>query len=265
MWRVGFSGTTLAGAPQLSIVGGYIAGRNAGGVGAMLDVDFTDGVILGGFTVGRYTNVVRTSANTQTRQIVANGWEAASISTMVSDATKVFGSYPPGVFNSSTRNAQNASYWNMALGGEAPATTGIGLKFPAAQSASSDVNCLDDYQEFTSDNVATTGAITTTVQFKATKVGNVVTLTLPATSGTASASAFFQYGDLLPTDFRPAVGLLFPCGIRDNGSNQTTPGMVTVNTAGEIRVYKDIAGGNYTAAALAGLAQNLGAAVSWTV
>lgn len=105
-FRVGFSGTTLAASPQLIIKGGYIAGRNAGGVGALLDVDYTDGVTLGGFIAARFTNVVRTSANTQTNQVFAQGWIGAGIGTMVSDTTKISGIYPIGSFNSGTRNAQ---------------------------------------------------------------------------------------------------------------------------------------------------------------
>jgi hypothetical protein len=116
MWRVGYDGATLSGTPQLLIDGGYIAGRNAGLVGSLLDVDFTDGVTLGGFIAARYTNIVKTSANTQTNQIVASGWTAASVSTMVTDATKVSGYYPIGVYNSGTRNLQTARFANILTG-----------------------------------------------------------------------------------------------------------------------------------------------------
>ena len=116
MWRVGYDGTTLNGTPQLLIHGGYIGGRNAGAIGSLLDVDFTDGVTLGGFIAARYTNIVETSANTQTNQIVATGWTAASVSTMVTDATKVSGYYPLGVYNSGTRNLQTARFQGIVTG-----------------------------------------------------------------------------------------------------------------------------------------------------
>lgn len=116
MWRVGYDGTTLAGSPQLIIHGGYIAGRNAGAIGSLLDVDFTDGVTLGGFIASRYTNIVETSANTQTNQIVATGWTAASVSTMVTDTTKVSGYYPIGVFNGGSRNLQTARFQGLVTG-----------------------------------------------------------------------------------------------------------------------------------------------------
>jgi hypothetical protein len=116
MFRVGYDGATLSGNPQLLINGGYIAGRNAGLVGSLLDVDFTDGVTLGGFIAARYTNIVKTSANTQANQIVATGWTAASVSTMVTDETKVSGFYPLGVFNSGSQNLQEARFANLLTG-----------------------------------------------------------------------------------------------------------------------------------------------------
>lgn len=116
MFRVGFDGAVLAESPQLVIAGGYIGGRNAGAVGSLLDVDFTDGVTLGGFIGARYTNIIKTSANTQTNQIVATGWVAASVSTMVTDTTKVSGYYPIGVFNSGARNLQTARFQSILTG-----------------------------------------------------------------------------------------------------------------------------------------------------
>jgi hypothetical protein len=133
MWRVGYDGTTLAGTPQLMIHGGYIGGRNAGLVGSLLDVDFTDGVTLGGFIAARYTNVVKTTTNTQTNQVVTTGWTAASVSTMVTDTTKTSGYYPIGVYNSGSRNLQTARFQGLLTGpltldSGASATTGSNLQ-----------------------------------------------------------------------------------------------------------------------------------------
>lgn len=115
MFRVGYDGTTLPTTPQLTISGGYYGGRNAGGIGSLLDVDYTDGVTLGGFIAARYTNVVKTTANTQTNQIVANSWTALAVSSMVTDATKVTGFYPIGAVNSGTRNAQTMNMTTAAI------------------------------------------------------------------------------------------------------------------------------------------------------
>ena len=266
MFRVGYSGTTPEIAVQLIINGGLFGGRNAGAVGSFLDVDYTYGVILGGFYASRYTNVVNTTVNTLTAQVVAKGWGSQSVSTQVSDTTKVVGFYPLGVANSGTRHSQNASWYGVGVGNTPPATSGIGLTFPASPSLSTNANCLDEYTEFTSSSIACTGAITPVVQYKATKVGNCVTLTLPATSGTATASAFFRYGEDLPVNFRPTViAVTVLCAIRNNGTNELNPGMIIIGTDGSIKVFRDVSGSNFTAAGTAGLAQGTGWAGSWSV
>lgn len=108
--RVGYDGTTLSnGGPQLVVGGGgELAGRNAGGIGSALDVDYTDGVIFGDINVTRFTNGIKTSTNTQTQQIISKPWTASSVSFTVTDPTKIIGHYPVGVITSGTRNAQNA-------------------------------------------------------------------------------------------------------------------------------------------------------------
>jgi len=108
MFRVGYDGAALGGGLQLIIRGGFYGGRNAGGVGSFIDVDFTDGVIVGGMFVTRFTNGIKTTSNTQTNQVVSSGWTAASVSNIVTDSTKVSGDYPQGVFNSGTRNMQTS-------------------------------------------------------------------------------------------------------------------------------------------------------------
>ena len=89
---------------------------------------------------------------------------------------------------------------NISVGGAAPTTVGTGITFPATQSASSNANTLDDYEEGTWTPVltfATTGTMTYTASTASgvyTKIGNVVTakvvLVLTAfTVGTASGEA----------------------------------------------------------------------------
>ena len=65
---------------------------------------------------------------------------------------------------------------NISVGGAAPTTSGSGITFPATQSASSDANTLDDYEEGT-----WTPSIGGTATYNArwgtyTKVGNLVTV-----------------------------------------------------------------------------------------
>jgi hypothetical protein len=67
----------------------------------------------------------------------------------------------------------------MGVGGATPSGSGSGISFPATQSASSNANTLDDYEEgtWTPTVSAQTGTITSyTSSGSYTKIGNVVTL-----------------------------------------------------------------------------------------
>jgi len=84
----------------------------------------------------------------------------------------------------------------MGVGAATPAASGAGITFPASQSASSDVNTLDDYEEGTwtpelADSPTGGNAFTMSVQNGLyTKIGNVVTAYFRATwSSKGSASA----------------------------------------------------------------------------
>ena len=73
----------------------------------------------------------------------------------------------------------------IAVGGATPAASGVGVTFPAAQSASSDANTLDDYEEgtFTPTLTAASGSnggLTATGSY--TKIGRLVYVTLGLTS-----------------------------------------------------------------------------------
>jgi hypothetical protein len=129
MFRVGYDGVTLPTTSQLIVIGGYYGGRNAGAVGSLFDIDFTDGVSVGGFIAARYTNIIKTTANTQTNQVVANGWTAVSVSNMVTDQTKVVGYWPVGTVNSGSRNLQTGRLFNALIG---PLTLDSGAAATAA-------------------------------------------------------------------------------------------------------------------------------------
>lgn len=234
LFRVGFDGASLASATQIMVSGGYLAGRNAGAVGSMMDVDYTSGVILGGFHAARWTNVVQTSANTQTNRVIVSGWTAVTVTNQVSDDTKVSGFWPKDVLGSGTRNQHVHN-----LRGEA----------------------------YSSASVACTGAITTSASWSLVKTGNVVTLRIPNVTGTASAATYFAFGEVIPAKYRPSHSIGLPCGIKDNGANQATPGWAYIDyLSGEIRVYRSIGlGTNYTAAATAGLSSDASVYMHWHV
>jgi hypothetical protein len=68
----------------------------------------------------------------------------------------------------------------IGVGGATPAASGAGITFPATQSASTDANTLDDYEEGTWSptiqiNSSSTGITYGTQVGRYTKVGNVVT------------------------------------------------------------------------------------------
>jgi hypothetical protein len=68
---------------------------------------------------------------------------------------------------------------NMSVGNATPTTSGSGITFPATQSASSDANTLDDYEEGTwSPTITAESGSFTTVSFSGgvyTKIGNIIT------------------------------------------------------------------------------------------
>jgi hypothetical protein len=129
---------------------------------------------------------------------------------------------PDGKWTYSKWNSTSNSYTKVAticqngigLSTENP-TSGVGIKFPASQSASSNVNTLDDYEEGTWTPALTgTGGGTYTMsgvnEGKYTKIGNVVTLTCTV-QWSAVVSAYT--GNLL------VGGIPFTCsGVRCAGS-----------------------------------------------
>ena len=82
----------------------------------------------------------------------------------------------------------------MGVGAATPSTSGAGVTFPASQSASSDVNTLDDYEEGTwtplleSDAGSAAGKTYTTQSGQYTKIGNVVYFTFLVTFSNAGSS-----------------------------------------------------------------------------
>ena len=154
---------------------------------------------------------------------------------------------------------------NISVGGATVTTSGTGITFPATQSASTNANTLDDYDEYTATSAACTGAITTAAIWKLTKVGNVVILTLPSVTGTASTSTKFSFGTVIPSKYRPTAAIRACAIIADAGVIQSAVGFVLIDgTSGSIEVYKDLPGsGNFTAALTAGIFGSQ--TISWTI
>jgi len=94
----------------------------------------------------------------------------------------------------------------IGVGGATPSTSGAGITFPATQSASSDANTLDDYEEGTWTPTVTSagGSITSyTASGTYTKIGRVVYLT--ATINITNAGTASSTMSISGNPFTPAV------------------------------------------------------------
>lgn len=131
-----------------------------------------------------------------------------------------------GGFNKA-KNAQSATISANGLGlGSAVATSGVGIAFPATQSASTDANTLDDYEEGTW--TTSTGALTncsslTLQQPRYTKVGRLVTIDgyFDATITASNTLTYFSFTIPFPLISTTAGG----CGAAIT-NNEFAPGGV---------------------------------------
>ena len=89
-----------------------------------------------------------------------------------------------GISGVTTDGTRITASTTIGVGGATPSTSGSGITFPATQSASSDANTLDDYEEgtFTPTVTSTTGTITTaSATGFYTKIGRCVNITCAVT------------------------------------------------------------------------------------
>jgi hypothetical protein len=89
---------------------------------------------------------------------------------------------------------------NLSLQGATQSANGVGITFPATQSASSNANCLDDYEEGTFTPTITSGAtgVTYSQQYgKYTKIGNVVYIHIGITLTAVSSVPGGAGGDII--------------------------------------------------------------------
>ena len=107
-----------------------------------------------------------------------NGLQVSSDNTGILELRTGTGSGTTAVTFSTGQRATFPS--TISVGNTTPATTGAGITFPAAQSASSDANTLDDYEEGSWTGTISDGTNNATMQNNSgyyTKVGNLVTVT----------------------------------------------------------------------------------------
>ena len=150
-----------------------------------------------------------------------------------------------------TNSGTLISATTIGVGGTTPSTSGAGITFPATQSASTDANTLDDYEEgtFTPTITPASGSLTSyTSSGYYVKTGRSVTITMSfqiTTPGTAAGVANFSS---LPFT---SVNTGFPAGNRAGTSEwredaatgtfyfgflsaNSTSGVITTSTNGAI-------------------------------
>jgi hypothetical protein len=122
----------------------------------------------------------------------------------------------------------------MGVGGATPSGSGSGITFPATQSASSDANTLDDYEEgtWTPGVSSETGSITSyTSGGFYTKIGNVVNLqfhVILTNIGTAANDMFLSG---LPFQSKTVTGRASVFLVRENTNTGVAyQGVITSNS-----------------------------------
>jgi hypothetical protein len=161
--------------------------------------------------------------------------------------------------NNSERMRVNAGAPILCLSGGSTSATGTGIAFPATQSASSDANTLDDYEEGTWTPVlkfggATTGITYSTQNGSYIKVGKNVFITLYillSSKGSATGIASIT-GLPFSNAFNPAV--VGCCGFDVNYSLVANSGVYSLTDSGSAQIllrthgasnYSDISNSNF--------------------
>jgi hypothetical protein len=177
--------------------------------------------------------------------------QPTSVFTMDSGITTIT-VYPAGTAGNAYGTATATTTFNangvLALQGASTTATGVGITFPATQSASSNANTLDDYEEGTwtpTLTLTTPGTFSTLAPVGVyTKVGNLVTATgrISFTKGTGSGdlvlgglpftsinTATYQNAGSLSTDTFGAAGKVYQIVL---SNNTTVPNLISVTQAG---------------------------------
>jgi hypothetical protein len=148
-------------------------------------------ITSGTFADARLTGITTTHAlgSASTPSITFSGDTNTGIFSPTADTIAFTKGGAEAMRINSSGNVQFAG--NIGLGGTTPTTSGTGISFPAALSASSDANTLDDYEEGTyTPDVFNNGQTSTfTIRIgEYTKIGNLVTCSITCESGATGNS-----------------------------------------------------------------------------
>ena len=189
-----FIADATAGATRLTILSSGLVGIATNSPVGTLDV-YTQGGGWSGNNFGKGF-LVHTTANTNPCIGIFDSTNSNPIA-LVNSAGIFSVCAMPAITDGSTgptyRFAFNTS-GNMSLQGGNGNANGVGITFPASQSASTDVNCLDDYKEGTWTPTWTASGSNPTVTYTAqggtyTKIGAVVYFTCRITVNTVSGGS----------------------------------------------------------------------------
>lgn len=96
-----------------------------------------------------------------------------------------------------------------------------------------------EFESAQSGSVASTGALTGAVDYQIRKQFDLVTVELGDLIGTTTNVANITMGVTLPARFRPSSIKYGFCLVQVNGVLQDQPGLIQVDTGGQITVYRD--------------------------
>ena len=132
----------------------------------------------------------------------------------------------------------------MGVGGATPAASGSGITFPATQSASSDANTLDDYEEgtWTPTMVFSGGAGTLSYATRNgtyTKIGRVVYLAMDIVFSKGTAAGTLDTISGIPFS---ASGMTFSSGAALDNMSSLTGAPIWGVTGGTLYIYMTATG-----------------------
>ena len=197
---------TAGGTGQTSFaVGDLLYANTTTTIAKLADVATGNALISGGVGVApSYGKIGLTTHVSGTLPVANGGTNASSASiTAFNNITGYSASGATGttttnlVFSTSPTLTTPIATTTIGVGNATPSTSGAGITFPATQSASSNANTLDDYEEGTftpTCTLTTPGTSATTFAVGVyTKVGNLVSATgrLTFTKGTGSGDLVF--------------------------------------------------------------------------
>lgn len=198
-WNGTAIGATYGGTGQTSYaVGDILYASSTTALSKLADVATGNALISGGVNTAPSWGKIGLTTHISGTLAVGNGGTGAS-SASITAFNNITGYTASGATGTTSTNLVFSAIptfgTTIGVGNATAAASGAGISFPASQSASTDVNTLDDYKEgtFTPSVSATSGSITSfgTLSGKYTKIGNQVTvvLSLPITNnGTGAGS-----------------------------------------------------------------------------